>query len=69
MLRRTKPVAQRFYLPDNPQKNLSETVRNIKHFLPEYTALPHPLPRNHIWLKPGKFQHTFARAMMRNSGF
>lgn len=41
--------AQDYYLKKNKHKNLTETVRNYKEFLPKYFVLPHPSPRNNIW--------------------
>lgn len=41
--------AQRYYLKDQAQKTLTETVRNYKDYLPLYFPLPHPSPRNFIW--------------------
>ena len=43
--------AQRYYLGDTMGKNLTETVRHYKTYLPLYFPLPHPSPRNRIWLK------------------
>ena len=43
--------AQKYYLPQCNYKTLTETVRNYKAFLPKYFPLPHPSPRNNIWLK------------------
>ena len=43
--------AQRYYLGDAAQKNLTETVRNFAQYLPDYFALPHPSPRNRFWLR------------------
>ncbi len=42
--------AQNHYLGDKMEKNLTETVRNFKDYLPEYFVLPHPSPRNRFWL-------------------
>ncbi|MEZ4744899.1 MAG: uracil-DNA glycosylase family protein [Calditrichia bacterium] len=42
--------AQGRYLPENPHKNLTETVRHFRDYLPEYLPLPHPSPRNRFWL-------------------
>ncbi|WP_036386204.1 uracil-DNA glycosylase family protein [Muricauda sp. MAR_2010_75] len=42
--------AQRYYLGDAMKKNLTETVRNHKSYLPNYVVLPHPSPRNRFWL-------------------
>ena len=41
--------AQDYYLKNNCNKNLTETVKNYKEFLPKYFVLPHPSPRNNIW--------------------
>lgn len=41
--------AQRYYL--RPPSNLTETVKTWQHYLPHYFPLPHPSPRNLLWLK------------------
>ncbi len=43
--------AQNYYLPNNTYKTLTETVQNHKKFLPDFLPMPHPSPRNNIWLK------------------
>jgi len=43
--------AQDYYLQESAKKNLTETVKNYYSYLPEYIPLPHPSPRNRIWLK------------------
>ncbi len=43
--------SQRYYLKDKLKTNLTETVRSFKEYLPNYIPLPHPSPRNRIWLK------------------
>ncbi len=43
--------AQDYYLKDNPHRTLTETVRHYADFLPQYFPLPHPSPRNNIWMK------------------
>lgn len=43
--------AQRYYLGKQAEKNLTETVRNFGQYLPEFLPLPHPSPRNNIWMK------------------
>ncbi|MES2141749.1 MAG: uracil-DNA glycosylase family protein [Pseudomonadota bacterium] len=43
--------AQRYYLKQRCKQNLTETVANFSEYLPEYLPLPHPSPRNNIWLK------------------
>jgi len=55
--------AQQYYLsniakfPDKP-KTLTETVMNYRQFLPNYFVLPHPSPRNNIWLKKNPWFET-----------
>ncbi len=42
--------AQKWHL-QSPQKNLTDTVRRWKDYGPAVIPLPHPSPRNNIWLK------------------
>jgi len=42
--------AQKYYL-DKAYPTLTQTVQNYSEFLPNYFVLPHPSPRNNIWLK------------------
>lgn len=41
--------AQNYYLDD--KCNLTERVKNWRNYLPDFYVLPHPSPRNNIWLK------------------
>lgn len=41
--------AQNYYLKD--KLTLTKRVENWKSYLPQYFVLPHPSPRNNIWLK------------------
>jgi uracil-DNA glycosylase len=43
--------AQKHYLPGDQKTNLTEMVKRWKEFLPEHFPLPHPSPRNNIWLR------------------
>lgn len=43
--------AQKHYLGKRREKNLTETVRNFKNYLPEYLPLVHPSPLNIGWFK------------------
>lgn len=43
--------AQKHYLKDDYVKNLTETVKNYKSFLPKYFPLAHPSPLNIRWFK------------------
>lgn len=42
--------AQRWHLADTGT-NVTETVRNWQNLAPDLMPLPHPSPRNNIWLK------------------
>jgi uracil-DNA glycosylase len=42
--------SQKEYLGNRKKKNLTETVRHFEEYLPEYFPLPHPSPRNGIWM-------------------
>lgn len=42
--------AQRYYLHDH-YATLTERVRHWRDYLPHYFVMPHPSPRNQIWLK------------------
>ncbi len=43
--------AMAWHLPGAVTKNLTETVRAWRHHWPAVLPLPHPSPRNNIWLK------------------
>ena len=43
--------AQAYYLGKRAKRNLTETVRAYREYLPEFFPLPHPSPRNRGWLK------------------
>ncbi len=43
--------SQRYYLREAAKRNLTETVRHFEDYLPEFMPLPHPSPRNRLWLK------------------
>jgi len=47
--------AQAYYLKNNKKKTLTDTVRNYASYLPNCIVLPHPSPRNNIWLKKNKW--------------
>ena len=42
--------AQKYYLGNTKKRTLTATVRNFRDYLPTYLPLPHPSPRNNIWL-------------------
>ena len=43
--------AQKFYLCEGKKRNLTETVRAWEEYAPNYLPMPHPSPRNKLWLK------------------
>lgn len=43
--------AQKYYLGKDFKKNLTETVKNYKQFLPEYFPIVHPSPLTIGWIK------------------
>ena len=47
--------AQNYFLKENKKKTLTETVKNWREYLPQYFVLPHPSPRNNIWLKKNEW--------------
>jgi len=67
--------AQNYYLGTRRKKTLAETVRARKDYLPEFFPLPHPSPRNRLWMKRNpwferdvlpQLRRTF-RACLRNA--
>ena len=52
--------AQRWHLPKTG-KNLTETVRAWQDYAPSVFPLPHPSPRNNIWLKKNPW---FAQSLL-----
>jgi len=47
--------AQHYYLGDKQKRTLTETVHSFQEYSPLYLPLPHPSPRNNIWLKKNKW--------------
>ena len=59
--------AQHYYLKDAAKKNLTDTVKNYAEYLPLYLPLPHPSPRNNIWLKKNEwFEQEVIPELKRN---
>ena len=58
--------AQRYHIPVGRRKTLTETVRNWRAYGPGVIPLPHPSPRNNIWLKRNPwFSQELVPAMAR----
>lgn len=47
--------AQKYYLKNRVKKNLTETVKSYREYLPKYIPIPHPSPRNRIWMKKNEW--------------
>ncbi|WP_165735945.1 uracil-DNA glycosylase family protein [Pseudoalteromonas sp. C8] len=43
--------AQAYHLPETKKMPLTELVKSWHEYWPNYLVLPHPSPRNNIWLK------------------
>ena len=43
--------AQAYYLGKRRKKTMAQTVRAFRDYLPEFFPLPHPSPRNRLWMK------------------
>jgi uracil-DNA glycosylase len=43
--------AQKYYLGERMRKNMTDTVKNWREYLPEFMPLPHPSWRNIAWQK------------------
>jgi len=43
--------AQAYHLPHTKNRPLTELVKSWREYWPQYLVLPHPSPRNNIWLK------------------
>lgn len=58
--------AMDYHLKDNQAKNLTKTVENWQDYLPEIIPLPHPSPRNNIWLKKNPWFEKEVISQLRN---
>lgn len=47
--------AQAYYLKEKRKKTLTDTVKSYSEYLPDFFVLPHPSPRNNIWLKKNEW--------------
>ncbi len=47
--------AQDYYLGKNAKSTLTETVQSYSDYLPNYFVLPHPSPRNNIWMAKNRW--------------
>jgi len=47
--------SQGYYLKGKAKESLTATVKNFSKYLPTYFTLPHPSPRNNIWMAKNKW--------------
>lgn len=59
--------SQAFYLTDTAGRNLTETVANWRAYLPTYFPLPHPSPRNRLWLRRNPWFDTEVVPVLRKA--
>lgn len=58
--------AQTYYLGNKQKSTLTETVKAFSEYLPSVIVLPHPSPRNNIWLKKNAWFEKELLAVLRN---
>lgn len=58
--------AQNYYLCNAVKSNLTNTTKAFKEYLPKYFPLPHPSPRNNIWIKKNKWFAKEILPVLRN---
>ena len=58
--------AQQWHLPP-PRRSVTEQVRNWRHYWPEIIPLPHPSPRNNLWLRRNPWFETDVLPALRKS--
>lgn len=59
--------AQKHYLGNRVKQNLTATVAAFSDYLPHYFPLPHPSPRNNIWLKRNPWFEELALPVLRST--
>lgn len=47
--------ATSYFLGKEKKKNLTQTVRAYEEYMPRYLPMPHPSPRNRLWLKKNEW--------------
>lgn len=55
-----------FFLKETKKKTLTETVANYHEYLPSFIPMPHPSPRNRLWLKKNKWFEEEIIPILRN---
>jgi uracil-DNA glycosylase len=58
--------AQQWHLGESKKSNLTKTVEAWEEYWPDVLPLPHPSPRNNLWLKKNSwFENEVTPALMR----
>ena len=57
--------SQAYYLGKDQKETLTDTVRAWKEYLPRYFPLPHPSPRNNIWISKNPWFEKMALPKLR----
>jgi uracil-DNA glycosylase len=58
--------AQHYYLGTQAKNTLTATVQNWHNYLPQFLPLPHPSPRNQLWLKRNAWFETQVLPALRH---
>lgn len=59
--------SQKYFLGELRKENLTSTVRSWKDYYPRYFVMPHPSPRNNIWLRKNEwFENELLPVLKRN---
>ena len=58
--------AQDYYIKETKKRTLTSTVEHFEEYLPKYMVLPHPSPRNNIWLKRNDWFEKYVVPKMRS---
>lgn len=58
--------AQHYYLQERCKATLTETVKSYQEYLPKYLPLPHPSPRNNIWMAKNKWFQSDVVTMLKD---
>lgn len=58
--------AQAYYLGKQRSVTLTETVTRWREYLPEFMPMPHPSPRNTLWLRRNSWFETDVVPVLRD---
>ena len=58
--------SQKYFLGERRKENLTSTVRSWKDYYPRYFVMPHPSPRNNIWLRKNEWFENELLPILKN---